>query len=147
MDLFSDEYFMKKALDEAKIAFDKGEVPVGAVIVSQDQIIARAHNLTEHLTDFTAHAEMQAFTSAANYLGNKYLNDCKLYVTLEPCAMCGGAAFWTRIGEIIFGAYDEKRGISMMDKKLLHPKTVIKGGVLEEEAKGLLQHFFQLRRN
>ena len=147
MDIFSDEYFMKKALDEAQMAFDKGEVPVGAVIVSNNQIIARAHNLTEHLTDFTAHAEMQAFTSASNYLGNKYLNECKLYVTLEPCLMCGGAAFWTRIGEIVFAAYDQKRGIGQFNKTLLHPKTIVKGGVLEEEASMLLSQFFSKKRN
>jgi tRNA(adenine34) deaminase len=146
MDIFSDEYFMKRALMEAQQALDIGEIPVGAVIVANDQIIARAHNLTEQLHDFTAHAEMQAYTSASNYFGNKYLNECTLYVTLEPCVMCAGAAFWTRIGRIVFGAPDPKRGFSTLNRELLHPKTVVVGGVLEMEARQLLNDFFSSRR-
>ena len=118
---FDDTYFMKKALDEAHIAFDKGEVPVGAVIVFKDQIIARAHNLTETLTDVTAHAEMQAFTAASDYLGGKYLKDCTLYVTLEPCQMCAGASYWTQIGKIVYGASELERGFVNLNTKL-HPK-------------------------
>lgn len=152
MELYSDEYFMKQALLEAKKAFESGEVPVGAVIVAKNQIIARGHNLTERLNDFTAHAEMQSFTSASDYLGGKYLNKCTLYVTLEPCVMCAGAAFNTRIGKIVFGAYDEKRGFTQFDhehltqKRILHPKTQFIGGILEEECRILLQEFFLQRR-
>lgn len=146
MDLaFNDEYFMKKALDEAKRAFSIGEVPVGAVIVYQNQIIARAHNLTEQLNDVTAHAEMQAFTSASDYTGGKYLKDCVLYVTLEPCQMCAGASYWTQIGKIVFGAYDGHRGYQICGTQL-HPKTEVVGGVLEQECSGLIKDFFQLRR-
>ena len=138
---------MKRALMEAQHAFDIGEIPVGAVIVANDQIIARAHNLTEQLNDFTAHAEMQAYTSASNYFGNKYLNECTLYVTLEPCVMCAGAAFWTRIGRIVFGAYDPKRGFSAINSGLLHPKTQVLGGVLEAESMDLIKKFFAQKRN
>lgn len=138
---------MKRALMEAERAFERGEVPVGAVVVSDNQIIARAHNLTEQLNDFTAHAEMQAFTSASNYFANKYLNECTLYVTLEPCIMCGGAAFWTRIGKIVFGAYDEKKGFTTLKDSILHPKTKIEGGVLEFESKKLLSSFFEKKRS
>ena len=137
---------MKRALVEAERAFEIGEVPIGAVIVADNQIIARAHNLSEQLNDFTAHAEMQAYTSASNYLGNKYLNDCTLYVTLEPCVMCAGAAFWTRVGRIVFAAYDEKRGFSTYNASLLHPKTSIQGGVMEKESQGLLKLFFEQKR-
>lgn len=147
MDIFNDEYFMKRALVEAEAAFAKGEVPVGAVIVSDNQIIARAHNLTEQLNDFTAHAEMQAFTSASNFFGNKYLNECTLYVTLEPCLMCAGAAFWTRIGRIVFGAYDKKKGLTTFQDSILHPKTKISGGVLEDDSITLLSAFFESKRS
>jgi tRNA(adenine34) deaminase len=147
MEIFTDEYFMKRALKEAERAFDLGEVPIGALVVCEDQIIARAHNLSEQLHDFTAHAEMQAYTSASNYLGNKYLNDCTLYVTLEPCVMCAGAALWTRIGRIVFAAYDEKNGFTKLKENILHPKTEVKGGVLGEESAALLKLFFKERRN
>ena len=143
---FDDNYFMKKALQEAEIAFDKGEVPVGAIIVFKNQIIARAHNLTETLTDVTAHAEMQAFTSASDFLGGKYLKDCTLYVTLEPCQMCAGASYWTQIGKIVYGASEPKLGFSILGTKL-HPKTKIVPGVLEEECSTLLKRFFIEKRN
>jgi tRNA(adenine34) deaminase len=143
---FDDAYFMKKALDEAHVAFDKGEVPVGAVIVHKEKIIARAHNLTETLNDVTAHAEMQAFTAAADFLGGKYLKDCTLYVTLEPCQMCAGASYWTQIGKIVFGASELDRGFLKLNTKL-HPKTNIVKGVLEEECSLLLRRFFVEKRN
>ena len=146
MNPFDDVYFMKKALQEAETAFDKGEVPVGAIIVFKDQIIARAHNLTETLTDVTAHAEMQAFTSAADFLGGKYLKDCTLYVALEPCQMCAGASYWTQIGKIVYGASEPKLGFSVLDTKL-HPKTKVISGVLEEECSKLLKRFFIEKRN
>ena len=141
-----DTYFMRKALQEAEIAFEKGEIPVGAVIVCNQQIIARAHNLTEVLNDVTAHAEMQAITAAANFLGGKYLKDCILYVTLEPCQMCAGALFWSQISKIVFGASDPERGCIALNTKL-HSKTVITGGVLEEETSYLLKKFFIEKRN
>jgi tRNA(adenine34) deaminase len=144
--LYSEEYFMNEALREAQRAFDRDEVPVGAVVVCADRIIARAHNLTEALNDVTAHAEMQAFTAAADHLGGKYLGECVLYVTLEPCVMCAGAAFWTQIGGIVFGASDEKRGFSLTGRNLLHPRTVIKGGLLAEESASLLKSFFAKKR-
>lgn len=137
---------MKKAFAEAVTAFEKGEIPVGAVVVSNGKIIARAHNLTETLNDVTAHAEMQAITAAANFLGGKYLNDCILYVTLEPCVMCSGALGWSQIGKIVFGATDEKRGFKRFAPRALHPKTEILGGVLEIECAELLQEFFRQRR-
>jgi len=143
---FNDEYFMKKAFSEALQAFDKGEVPIGAVVVAGGKIIARAHNLTETLNDVTAHAEMQAITAAANLLGGKYLNDCVLYVTLEPCVMCAGALAWAQIGKIVYGASDEKRGFKKFAPKSMHPKTEITGGVLEIECSELLQEFFRQRR-
>ena len=143
---FDDTYFMKRALQEAQQAYDLGEVPIGAVIVCKDQIIARGHNLTETLNDVTAHAEMQAFTSASDYLGGKYLKDCTLYVTIEPCQMCAGASYWTQIGKIVFGARDVQRGCITM-KTTLHPKTKMTGGVLEEECGKLLSHFFVEKRN
>jgi len=143
---FDDTYFMKKALDEAHIAFDKGEVPVGAIIVFKDQIISRAHNLTETLTDVTAHAEMQAFTAASDYLGGKYLKDCTLYVTLEPCQMCAGASYWTQIGKIVYGASELDRGFVNLNTKL-HPKTKVVKGVLENECSLLLKRFFVEKRN
>jgi tRNA(adenine34) deaminase len=141
-----DSYFMKKAIQEADAAFDKGEVPIGAVIAVQGRIIARAHNLTEQLGDVTAHAEMQAITAAANFLGGKYLHQCTLYVTLEPCQMCAGALYWSQIPRIVFGAYDPQRGFSAMGGQL-HPKTEIVGGILAEEASELLKRFFIQKRN
>ncbi len=144
--VFSDTYFMKEALKEAEKALEKDEVPVGAVIVSNNIVIARAHNLTETLNDTTAHAEMQAFTSATNFLGGKYLGECALYVTLEPCLMCAGAAYWTRIGKIVWGAPDEKRGFTLTNGNLLHPKTVIVKGIMENESATLLREFFSGKR-
>lgn len=146
MNPFDDTYFMKKALQEAELAFDKGEVPVGAVIVFNNQIIARAHNLTELLNDVTAHAEMQAFTAAADFLGGKYLKDCTLYVTLEPCQMCAGASYWTQIGKIVYGASEPKLGFSVLQTKI-HPKTKVISGVLKEECGFLLKKFFIEKRN
>lgn len=142
---FDDTFFMKQALKEAQLAFDKNEIPVGAVIVCQNQIIARAHNLTQTLTDVTAHAEMQVFTSAASYLGSKYLKDCTLYVTLEPCCMCAGASFWTQIGKIVYGASDENRGY-LKYKIPLHPKTGVVSGVLKSDCSALLWRFFENKR-
>ncbi|MCH3881471.1 MULTISPECIES: nucleoside deaminase [Tenacibaculum] len=143
---FDDTYFMKKAYQEAEIAFDKGEVPVGAIVVFKDQIIARAHNLTETLTDVTAHAEMQAFTAAADFLGGKYLKDCTLYVTLEPCQMCAGASYWTQIGKIVYGASELERGFKNLGTTL-HPKTKVVSGILETECSQLLKRFFIEKRN
>ena len=137
---------MKKALEEANKAFDLDEVPVGAIITCENQIIARGHNYVEHLNDVTAHAEMQAFTSASDYLGGKFLNECTLYVTLEPCVMCAGAAFWTRIGTLIYGASDTKRGFSKIKNKIIHPKTVVISSVLENECSIILKDFFQKKR-
>lgn len=143
---FNDEYFMKEALKEASMALEKNEVPIGAVIVCNNRIIARAHNLTETLTDATAHAEMQAFTSATSYLGGKYLMDCTLYVTIEPCIMCAGASYWTRIGKIVFGAFDEKKGYTIIKQNILHPKTQVKSKVLENECTNLIKSFFKSKR-
>ena len=143
---FDDTYFMKEALKEAQKAFVKDEVPVGAVIVCENQIIAKAHNYTETLNDVTAHAEMQAFTAAADYLGGKYLNECTLYVTLEPCVMCGGASYWAQLKKIVFGAADEKRGFSILSENILHPKTEIESGLMKEECSKLLTDFFQSKR-
>ena len=143
---FDDDYFMKKALLEAEAAFEKGEVPIGAVITVQNRIIARAHNLTEQLNDVTAHAEMQAITAAANFLGGKYLRNCKLYVTLEPCQMCAGALYWSQISKIVYAAKDPQRGCGAMGTKL-HPNTEIIGGILENEASDLLKRFFIQKRN
>src|SRR5690554_1655848 len=137
---------MKRALQEAEAAYEKGEIPIGAVIVANNQIIARAHNLTETLNDVTAHAEMQAITAAANYLGGKYLIDCTLYVTLEPCQMCAGALFWSQISKIVYAARDEQQGCLKL-KTRLHPKTLIEGGILEEEASRLIKKFFIEKRN
>jgi len=142
----SPERFMKEALKEAEKALEKDEVPVGAVVVCKGMIIARGHNLTERLNDVTAHAEMQAFTAAAEYLGAKFLNECELYVTLEPCVMCAGAAYWTRVGKVFFGAYDEKRGFSNEGWHLLHPKTKIVGGIMEDECGEILKGFFKSKR-
>lgn len=142
----TDEYFMKEALKEAHKAFEKDEVPVGAIIVCNGQIIARDHNLTETLNDVTAHAEMQAFTSASNFIGGKYLKDCILYVTLEPCVMCAGASFWTQITKIVYGAKDEKRGYQKQKAEIIHPKTEVISGILENECSELLVQFFQKKR-
>ena len=142
----NDEYFMRQALIEAQKGFEMEEVPVGAVIVCKNKIIARSHNFTERLTDFTAHAEMQAFTSASEYLGNKYLTNCTLYVTLEPCTMCAGACFWTRIGKIVFGASDERRGYQRLKDNVLHPSTEVVGGILAKESSELLKQFFLKKR-
>ena len=145
-----DERFMRLAIAEAQAAFASDEVPVGAVIVARGQVIARGHNLCERLHDFTAHAEMQAFTAASEFLGGKHLGQCTLYVTLEPCPMCAGAAFWTRIGRVVYGARDDKRGgldfHGKRDEGLLHPKTELVGGILEEECAELLTTFFRSRR-
>ena len=142
---FTDEYFMKKALQEAEMAFEQGEIPVGAVIVIDNKVIARSHNLTEMLNDVTAHAEMQAITSAANYIGGKYLKGCTLYVTLEPCQMCAGALYWSQISKIVFGARDEQRGFMTLGTQL-HPKTEVKFGVLAKESSELMIRFFAQRR-
>ena len=144
--MFDDAYFMKKALVEANVAFDMDEIPIGAVVVCQNQIIARAHNLTEQLTDVTAHAEMQAITAAANYLGGKYLTDCTLYVTVEPCVMCAGALGWSQIGRVVFGARDEKRGFQKLAPEALHVKTELVSGILADECGALMQHFFARKR-
>lgn len=146
MDVFDDNYFMKKALQEAEEAFDRNEIPVGAVVVVDNRIIARAHNLTETLNDVTAHAEMQAITAAANFLGGKYLKGCTLYVTLEPCQMCAGALYWSQIDRVVFGAKDERRGCGVMGTKL-HPKTKMEGGIMQEEAAALMKRFFIQKRN
>lgn len=144
--LYSPEYYMNEAIREAQKAMGKNEVPVGAVIVCNRTIIARAHNLTETLRDVTAHAEMQAFTAAADYLGGKYLKDCTLFVTLEPCIMCAGAAFWAQLGGIIFGTADEKRGYRLAGYPILHPKTIVASGVLEHECRQMLGDFFRKHR-
>ena len=146
LSVHSDEHFMRQALREAEMALAKDEVPVGAVIVCNNQIIARAHNLVETLNDVTAHAEMQAFTSASEYLGGKFLHECTLYVTLEPCVMCAGASFWTRIGKVVYGATDLKRGFREVAEGILHPKTTVKGGVLEQECATILTEFFKSKR-
>ena len=146
LDPLDDVHFMRKALQEAETAFEKDEVPIGAVIVVGNRIIARAHNLTEQLNDVTAHAEMQAITAAANFLGGKYLNECTLYVTLEPCQMCAGALYWSQIKRIVYGAVDEHRGCSTMGTQL-HPKTEMVGRVLEKECGELLKRFFIEKRN
>jgi len=143
---FDDRYFMQQALQEAQIAFEKGEIPVGAVIVMREKIIARGHNLTEALNDVTAHAEMQAFTAASDFLGGKYLKECTLYVTLEPCQMCAGASYWTQIGRIVYGASDTQRGF-VNYKTTLHPKTTVRGGVLRSECATLVKRFFIEKRN
>lgn len=142
-----DDFFMKEALKEAQKALELDEVPIGAVIVHGGRIIGRGHNLTEQLTDVTAHAEMQAFTAAANYTGGKYLKDCTLYVTIEPCVMCAGASYWTQISRIVFGASDSKRGYSQVSEKIIHPKTEVLGGVRADEAANLMKDFFAAKRD
>lgn len=146
MQVLSDEYFMRQALNEAQRAFEREEVPVGAVIVCNQKIIARSHNLTEMLNDVTAHAEMQAITASANILGGKYLKDCVLYVTLEPCPMCAGALLWSQISKIVYGASDSKKGYTLFHPQLLHPKTEVISGVLEEECSLILKDFFRKNR-
>ena len=143
---FDDTYFMRKALQEAEVAYEKGEIPVGAIIVVKDRIIARTHNLTELLNDVTAHAEMQAITSAANFLGGKYLTECTLYVTLEPCQMCASALYWSQISKIVYGASDVERGFKTLGAKL-HPKTKVVSGILADDASELLKRFFIEKRN
>lgn len=146
-ELYTDDWFMREALKEAKVAFSKDEVPIGAVIVIENQIIARAYNQTELLQDSTAHAEMLAFTTATNYLGAKYLNECTLYVTIEPCVMCAGAAFWTQIGRIVYGASDPKRGYSTLNKNIIQPKFGITSGILAEECGKIVSDFFKMKRD
>jgi tRNA(adenine34) deaminase len=144
--IFTPTFFMQEALKQAQLAYNAGEVPVGAVIVCNETIIARAHNLTQRLNDVTAHAEIQAYSAATEFLNNKYLNDCTLYVTIEPCVMCAGALFWSQIGAIVFGASDPKRGFQCVKHPLLHPKTKLLGGVLEAECAALMQSFFSKKR-
>jgi tRNA(adenine34) deaminase len=146
LSIFSDDYYMGEAIKEARKAFEVDEVPIGAVIVCNNMIIARAHNLTERLTDVTAHAEMQAFTAAAEYLGGKYLKDCTLYITLEPCVMCAGASQWAQLGKMVIGAMDEKRGFTKYSREILHPKTQIITGVREPDCADLLIRFFKAKR-
>ena len=144
--MFDDNYFMNEALKEAQKAFDADEVPIGAVIVANNKIIARAHNLTERLTDVTAHAEMQAITSAANAIGGKYLHECTLYVTIEPCPMCAGALNWAQISKVVYGAPDPKRGYAIFGKHMLHPKTVVNSGIQEKICSDLVKKFFESKR-
>jgi len=144
--IYTDEHFMKEAMKEAQKAYDLDEVPVGAVVVCENRIIARSHNLTERLNDVTAHAGMQAITAAANYLGGKYLKECSLYITLEPCIMCAGAIFWAQISSLVYAARDYKRGYSLVRGELLHPSTKVKSGVLEGEAARLMKDFFRKKR-
>ena len=143
---FNDNYFMKEALKEAQKALEKDEVPVGCIIACENQIIARAHNFSQRLNDATAHAEMQAFTSASDYLGGKYLNECTLYVTLEPCIMCAGASYWTQLKKVVYGAKDIKRGYSQLSEKILHPKTEVISGIMDAECSKLLSNFFERKR-
>jgi tRNA(adenine34) deaminase len=147
MELYTDEYFMREALKEAQKAFEIGEVPVGAVVVCKNRVIARAHNQTEKLTDATAHAEMLAITAAANYLGSKYLSECTLYVTLEPCVMCAGALHWVQMQNLVYGASDIQRGYSLVSTPLLHPKTEVTKGIKGIEAKDLIDSFFRRIRS
>ncbi len=144
--MFDDNYFMNEALKEAKKAYEADEVPVGAVVVANNRVIARAHNLTERLNDVTAHAEMQAITAATNALGGKYLHDCTLYVTLEPCPMCAGALNWAQITRIVYGASDPKRGYHKFSEAMLHPKTQVQGGVMEQECSEIVKQFFNSKR-
>jgi tRNA(adenine34) deaminase len=145
--IFDDEYFMKEALKEAEKALEKDEVPIGAIIVCNNRIIARAHNLVETLNDATAHAEMQVFTAASSVIGGKYLVDCTLYVTIEPCVMCAGAAYWTQISKIVYGTSDPKRGFSLSNENILHPRTEIVGGILQNECSSIVKAFFKNKRN
>jgi tRNA(adenine34) deaminase len=144
---YNDEYFMRQALQEALKAMEVDEVPVGAVVVANNQIIARAHNLTERLHDVTAHAEMQAITAASEFLGGKYLSGCTLYVTVEPCVMCAGALYWSQLDKVVFGTRDEKRGAGRFQQQLYHPKTIVTNGVMEKECAELIRSFFQQKRS
>jgi len=144
--LSPDEFFMNEAIKEAKLALAEDEIPIGAIVVCKGKIIGRGHNLTERLTDVSAHAEMQALTAAANYMGGKYLKECILYVTMEPCVMCAGAAYWFQLGGIVFGAYDTKLGFGRLNQKITHPKTVITGGIKENECSELVKEFFRKKR-
>ena len=146
LSIHSDEHFMKQALVEAQIAFEEGEIPVGAVVVCKNKIIARAHNQTQRLNDVTAHAEMLAITAAQNYLGSKYLDECSLYVTLEPCTMCGGALYWSQMAKVVFGANDDKRGYRIMNTEILHPKTELITGLMADDCSKLLKSFFHKMR-
>jgi tRNA(adenine34) deaminase len=146
LSVYSDEHFMKEALKEAQKAYDADEVPIGAVVVCNNRIIARSHNLTERLNDVTAHAEMQAITAAANYLNGKYLNECTVFVTVEPCVMCAGALFWAQVTRIVYGAKDIKRGFNALENQVLHSKTVVIPGVLADECAALMKSFFQKKR-
>lgn len=143
---YNNEYFMKQALMEAEKAFEAGEIPVGAVLVNEDQIVARTHNQTELLTDVTAHAEILAITGGAQFFDTKFLNNCTLFVTLEPCVMCGGAIFWSRIGKVVYGASDQKRGVGTLNTQIYHPKTIVESGVMEEECAAIMQRFFAQKR-
>jgi tRNA(adenine34) deaminase len=147
MEFLNDEFFMKEAIKEAQKALEKDEVPIGAIIVHNNQIIARAHNLTETLNDVTAHAEIQAITAASNALGGKYLKDCTIYITLEPCPMCAGALYWSQISKIVYASQDYKMGTFTKGYNLIHPKTIVKKGILEEQSIELLQKFFKTKRN
>lgn len=141
-----DDFFMKEALKEARLALDEDEIPIGAIVVCNGQIIGRGHNLTERLNDVSAHAEMQALTAAANFMGGKYLKDCTLYVTLEPCVMCAGASYWFQLSKIVFGAYDTQRGFGRISQKIVHPKTIVTGGIFENECSQLVKDFFKSKR-
>ncbi len=145
-EIVPDIFFMKEAFKEAQLALAEDEIPIGAVVVCKGQIIGRGHNLTERLTDVSAHAEMQALTAAANYMGGKYLPECVLYVTMEPCVMCAGASYWFQIGRIVFGAYDNKLGFGRINQKITHPKTLITGGIMENECGELVKEFFRNKR-
>lgn len=147
MDIFNDEYFMRQALNEADDALLEGEVPIGAVVVMENKVIARGHNHTQRLNDVTAHAEMEAITAAANHLGAKYLNDCTLYVTVEPCVMCAGAIAWAQVGTLVYAASDPKRGYTTLERPVLHPKTLVRTGVLAEESEKMMKDFFASKRN
>lgn len=147
MDIFNDEYFMRLALNEADDALLEGEVPIGAVVVMENKVIARGHNHTQRLNDVTAHAEMEAITAAANHLGAKYLNDCTLYVTVEPCVMCAGAIAWAQVGTLVYAASDPKRGYTTLERPVLHPKTLVRTGVLAEESEKMMKDFFASKRN
>lgn len=144
--IFNDTYFMKMAFREAELALEKDEIPVGAVVVLNNMVIGRGHNLTQTLQDVTAHAEMQAITAATNHIGAKYLNDCTLYVTLEPCVMCAGAIAWAQLGKLVYGATDPKKGFSLIKHNILHPKTLVTGGIMEEECGQILIEFFNTKR-
>ncbi len=146
LSVHTDAHYMKEALKQAQMAFEAGEIPVGAVVVAENRIIARAHNQTEQLTDVTAHAEMLALTSAFNYMGAKYLNECTLYVTLEPCVMCAGALYWAQLGRLVYGASDLKRGYAQVERNLLHPRTEVESGLLKEESEALIKSFFSKLR-